>query len=91
MMKWLGCGSGRGLQWNRSVCTQQDTKERRLSVNRGMERHYRRIMQLRAVNGTFRFCDGLFKVTASGLRASFSGYLKEFLQTAGHRTKERML
>ena len=33
---WLGCGSGRGLQCNRTVCTKQDTKERRrLSVNTG--------------------------------------------------------
>lgn len=36
---------------------------------------------------TFRLCEGLFKVTASGLRASFSNYLKEFLHLAGHRTK----
>jgi len=26
---WLGFGSGRGLQWNRTVCAQHDTKERR--------------------------------------------------------------
>lgn len=32
---WLGCGSGRGLQWNRTVCTQQYAKERRLSFNTG--------------------------------------------------------
>jgi len=30
-----GWWSGRGLQWNRTVCTQQDTKERRLLVNAG--------------------------------------------------------
>lgn len=36
MMQWLGCGIGRGLQLNRIVCTQQDPKERRLRLMRGV-------------------------------------------------------
>ena len=44
-------------------------------------------MLLRAVSGTIRHYEVSFKVTTSGLRASFWNYLKEFLQIAALRTK----